>query len=521
MTDTGKKLAKAAIILMVTVAISRILGFAREAVMMALFGQNYITDAYRAAFSIPDFIYLILVGGALSAAFIPIFSSYLNTGQENKAWESASIVFNYILLLLIVLISIGYLFTEPLIRVLAPGLPPEYASLAVRLTHIMFIQTFFMALCGISQGILNAYNEFVAPAVGSVLYNLLIIVIGVLFVKQIGIAAFSYGVVIGAVLNFAIQLPALRRVGITYHFSWDYKNPGFVKIMLLMIPVLVSLSVVQINLFVTQNLASSVGEGMISAMNLAQKITNLPIGIFGVAIATAVFPTLTALTATGDMAKFRVTNSLGLRAIFIVAIPAAAGLAALGEPLVKLLFQQGQFTASMSSITFQIMAFFCIGIFAYSGIQLLNRSFYALQDTISPLLTGVLTIGLNIVLSLALVHPLGVRGLALASSLAGVFNLAALLLILRWKSGPLGGRKLVVSLSISTLASAVMFAVVYYSCSYLMTALTLTAKLNQLVSVAAGVSLGVVVYGLIVYSFKLEESELVLDMIRKRFPKRA
>lgn len=521
MTDTGKKLAKAAVFLMVTVAISRILGFAREAVMMTIFGQNYITDAYRAAFSIPDFIYMLLVGGALSAAFIPIFSSYISTGQEDKAWESASIVFNYILLLLLVLIIFGYLFTAPLINLLAPGLPSDYALLAVKLTHIMFIQTFFMALSGISQGILNAYNEFVAPAVGSVLYNFLIIVIGVLFVKQIGITAFSYGVVIGAVLNFVIQLPALRRVGIKYHFSWDYKNPGFLKIMILMIPVLVGLSVVQINLFVTQNLASSVGEGMISALNLAQKITNLPIGIFGVAIATAVFPTLTALTATGDLAKFRTTNSLGLRAIFLVTIPAAAGLAALGEPLVKLLFQQGQFTSSMSSITFQIMAYFCIGLFAYSGIQLLNRSFYALQDTLTPLITGVLTIAMNIILSLYLVNPMGVRGLALASSLAGVFNMLALLLILRWRSGPVGGRKLALSLSISTLASAAMFIVVRYSSSFLLNSLDLAAKLNQLISVAAGIGLGIAVYGLIVYSFKLEESELVLGMIKKKLPKRA
>lgn len=521
MTDTGKKLAKAAVFLMITVAISRILGFGREAVIMTLFGQIYIADAYRAAFSIPDFIYLLLVGGALSAAFIPIFSSYISTGREDEAWESASIVFNYILLLLILLIIVGYFFTSPLIKILAPGLPHEYAALAIKLTHIMFIQTFFMALSGISQGILNSYNEFVAPAVGSVIYNLLIIVIGVLLVKQLGITAFSYGVVIGSVLNFVIQIPALRRVGIKYHFSWDYKNPGFMQIMILMIPVLVSLSVVQINLFVTQSLASSVGEGMISAMNLAQRIMNLPIGIFAVAIATAVFPTLTALTAQGDMKKFRSTNSMGIRAIFLVTIPASVGLVALGETLIKLLFQQGEFTAAMSSITFQVLVYFCIGLSAYSGIQVLNRSFYALKDTVTPLIAGVLTIGLNILLSVYLVHPMGVRGLALASSLAGIFNLIMLLLVLRWKSGPIGGRKIAACLSASLLGSAAMFIAVHYSINYMMSSLQLAAKINQLISVTVGMTLGVVVYGMIVYIFKLEESELVLGMIKKKLPKRA
>jgi len=521
LTDTGKKVAKAAVILMITVTISRILGFGREAVMMTLFGQNYITDAYRAAFSIPDFIYLLLVGGALSAAFIPIFSSYISTNREDEAWKSASIVFNYILLLLFILIAVAYFFTAPLIKLLAPGLPAEYAALAVSLTHIMFIQTFFMALSGISQGILNSYNEFVAPAIGSVLYNLLIIVIGIMLVKPLGIAAFSYGVVIGAVLNFAIQIPALRRVGIKYHFSWDYKNPGFTQIMLLMVPVLVGLSVVQLNLFVTQNLASSVGEGMISALNLAQKIMNLPIGIFGVAIATAIFPTLTALTARGEMASFRRTSSLGLRAIFMVTVPAAVGLVALGEPLIKLLFQQGEFTSAMSQITFQILVYFCVGLFAYSGIQVLNRSFFALKDTVTPLIAGVLTIGLNIVLSLQLVGPMGVGGLALASSLAGIFNLIFLLIVLRMKSGPIGARKIIISFSISVLASAAMFLVVHYSIQFIMTHLHLAAKLNQLVGVSVGMSLGIVVYGLIVYLFKLEESELVLGMIKKKLPKRA
>ncbi len=521
MSDTGKKLAKAAVFLMITVAISRILGFGREAVIMTLFGQIYVADAYRAAFSIPDFIYMLLVGGALSAAFIPIFSSYISTGREDEAWESASIVFNYILLLLVLLIIIAYCYTAPLIKLLAPGLPPDYAVLAVKLTHIMFIQTFFMALSGISQGILNSYNEFVAPAAGSVIYNLLIIVIGILLVKQLGIAAFSYGVVIGSVLNFAIQIPALRRVGIKYHFSWDYKNPGFMRIMILMIPVLVGLSVVQINLFVTQNLASSVGEGMISALNLAQKIMNLPIGIFAVAIATAVFPTLTALTARGDMRKFRSTNSMGLRAIFLVTIPASAGLVALGEPLIKLLFEQGKFTAAMSSITFQVLVYLCIGLFAYSGIQVLNRSFYALKDTVTPLITGALTIGLNIVFSFYLVHPMGVRGLALAYSLAGIFNLIMLLLVLRWKSGPIGGRKIAACLSVSLLGSAAMFVAVHYSINLMMASLHLAAKINQLISITAGMSLGIVVYGLIVYIFKLEESELVLGMIKKKLPKRA
>lgn len=187
MSDTGKTVAKAAVFLMITVIISRILGFGREAVLYSIFGQNYMTDAYRAAFSIPDFVYMMLVGGALSSAFIPVFSSYIANKQEDDGWKSASIVFNYILLLLVILIAVAYIYTPPLMNLLAPGLPPQYEQLAIHLTHIMFLQTFFMALNGLAMGVLNAYNHFAAPAIGSVIYNVVIIVVGVAMVKNFGI----------------------------------------------------------------------------------------------------------------------------------------------------------------------------------------------------------------------------------------------------------------------------------------------------------------------------------------------
>ena len=189
-------------------------------------------------------------------------------------------------------------------------------------------------------------------------YNLFIILIGVALVKHLGIAAFSYGVVIGAVLNFAVQIPALRRVGVKYTFSFDYRDKGFRQIMILMIPVLAGLGVVQFNLFITQNLSSGLGAGTISALNLAQKIMNLPIGIFAVSIATAIFPTMTALTARGELEMFKRSSSLGLRAIFLVTIPASLGLMAIGEPLIKLLFQQGEFTSAMANVTNEALFFY-------------------------------------------------------------------------------------------------------------------------------------------------------------------
>lgn len=521
MSDTGKRVARAAILLMVTVILSRILGYGREVVMYTIFGQNYLTDAYRAAFSIPDFLYMLLVGGALSSAFIPVFSACVATDRTDEGWKSASIVFNYTVIFLLVLTVFAYLYTRPLIVLLAPGLPDQYINLAVTLTHIMFLQTFFMALNGFAMGILNSYNHFAAPAIGTLVYNLLIIVVGVALVKQMGIAAFSYGVVIGAALNFLVQIPALRRVGLKYTFSFDYRDNGFRQIMILMIPVLAGLGVVQLNLFVTQNLSSGLGSGTISALNLAQRIMNLPIGIFAVSIATAIFPTLTTLTARGELDQFKRTSSLGVRAIFLVTIPASLGLMAIGEPLIKLLFQQGEFTAAMASATNDALFYYCIGLFAYSSIQVLNRSFYALKDTLTPVIAAAVTIAFNIFLSIELVKPMGHTGLALAYSLAGFVNLIFLLAVLRVKVGKLGGSKIILSLGIATGASLLMYAAVRFAINYLMGIMGLALKLNLLFSVGIGIMLGVLLYAVIVYLFKLEESELVLNMVRKRLPGRA
>lgn len=516
MNDNGKRVAKAALLLMITIIISRILGYGREVALYSIFGQNYITDAYRAAFSIPDFIYLMLVGGGLSSAFIPVFSGLIATGREEEGWKSASIVFNYVIIFLFLLIAVAYFFTDTLINLLAPGLPPTYAGLAVRLTHIMFIQTFFMALNGLAMGVLNSHNRFAAPAIGSLVYNLVIILIGMLFFKQFGIAAFSYGVVIGAILNFVVQIPALKKVGMKYYFSFNFHNEGFRQIMVLLIPVMVGLGVVQINLFVTQNLSSNIGPGMIGALNLAQKLMNLPLGIFAVSIGTAVFPTMTILMAKGELEPFKRTTSLGIRAIFLVTIPASLGLMAVGEPVLKLLFQQGKFTASMVSATGQALTYYCVGLFAYAALNVLNRSFYALKDTLTPVIAAVITIGLNIFISINLVGPMGHRGLALAYSLAGIFNLLFLLVVLRIKIGKIGVSRMSSSFIVSLAASVVMFLVVRFTIDQLLGILTWHDKINLLVSVGASITLGVGVYAIIVSMFKLEEFQMVMQMVRKK-----
>jgi putative peptidoglycan lipid II flippase len=511
-------MVKAAGFMIITTLLARLLGMARDMVFYTWFGQSHITDAYNAAFSIPDLIYMLLVGGALSSAFIPVFSSYLARSQEDEAWKVASIVFNYAMLLMLVLITAGEIFTRPLMIMLVPQLPREQIILAVILTRLMLFQTVFMTLSGIALGILNSKQHFTSPAIGSILYNLGIIAVGLALAKELGIMAFSAGVVVGSILNLAVQVPALLKAGMKYYPIFNFRHPGFKQIVFLMVPILIGLSVSQINLFVTQNLASGLAEGSISALRLAQRLMQMPIGIFGIPIAMAVFPTMNLQIVKNEINDFKRTFSLGLRAGFLITIPASVGLIALRGAIIGLLFQQGKFTADDTVSTGLVLAFYCIGLFAYSALPLLNRVFYSLQDTITPVLVGAASVALNIGFALMLVGHFEERGLALAYSLAGILNILILIGILKLRLGSIDGYKIMKSFIISSGASGVMYLIVDLVNIYLQNVLTFAPKLNELITVLAAVGAGFVVYSLIILLFRLEEARLVMDLVKKRLP---
>lgn len=515
--STGTRVAKAAGIIMIAMTLSRVIGYVRDMVIYAHFGQNNLTDAYNAAFSIPDFLYFLLVGGALSSAFIPVFSGYIATKKDEDGWQVASTIFNIIMILMVIGIIIGNIFAPQLIRILVPGFSPENIALTVAMTRIMFFQTFFMALNGISMGILNSYHHFLAPAFGAVMYNLGIIVIGILLSPSLGIMGFAIGVVAGAIFNFAFQLPALIRLGLRYRFVIDLKHPGVRRIGTLILPVLIGLSVTQFNLFVNQNLGSNLPEGMISALRTAQRIMQLPIGIFAVAIAVAVFPTLTGHAAREEREDFKKTMSLGIRTIIFVTLPAAIGLISLKTPIVRLLFQQGLFTPADTEATAYAVLFYSMGIFAYSSIQLLNRVFYSIQDTITPVTVGIVTIIVNIALNLFFLKPLGHGGLALAYSLAGFINMVGLLIILRSKIGGIDGRAMLSSFLKTLVFSSFMGFFAYQSARLMELLVDIETKIGQVLQVGVSVLVGAVIFFALTFLFKMEEGELAKKLFLKRF----
>ena len=486
----GSKIAKAAGIITICMILARILGYVREALLYYIFGQNRITDIFNAAFSIPDFIYMLLVGGALSSAFIPVFGGYLAKGENEEGWQVASIVINLVVILMLSAISLGMLFTPDLIRLLVPGFNASEIGMTVYLTRIMFIQTFFMGLSGVAMGILNSYKHFVTPAVGSVLYSLSIVVVGGVLGPRIGIVAFAIGVVIGAVLNFAVQLPVLLKLGLRYKPVLQLSHPGIKQMGALVFPVLIGLSVSQFNLFVSQNLASGLPSGQLAALRTAQRFMQIPIGIFAAAISTAVFPTLTEHAARMEWGQFRRIYSLGIRTTNFLAIPCVAGLIAIGYPVVRLFFEMGNFTPESTAATSIALFYYSFGIIGYSGATVLNRVYYALKDTRTPVAVGIGTVILNIILNIWLVKPMGHSGLALAYSLVGMVNMLLLILLLKVKIGSVDGKRITLSALGSSLAALVTGVSAYAVVSILEGVLGTAAKTAQLLAVGGGVGAG-------------------------------
>jgi len=519
------KVFRAAGFLMVTMVISRILGYARDVVLYNIFGQNRITDAYNAAFSIPDFLYSILVGGALSSAFIPVFSSYIAREEKDEAWQVASIVLNWVMLLLSFGIIICFVFTPQLIDLLVPGFDAEAKKLVITLTRIMLFQTVFMSLSGITQGILHSYQHFTAPAVGSMIYNLFIVGLGALLAGPIearfpgyGVASFSIGVVTGSLASFAVQLRALRKIGIHYSWSFNFRHPGVQRLISLMIPILIGLSVSQINGFVTQGLGSSLSDGMIAALRTGQRFMQLPIGIFAIAIGIAIFPTLTSTAALNQIDEFKKSMSLGVRSVMYITMPSAVGLAVLSEPIIRVMFEfGGEFTAEATTAAAQALVFYCFGLVGYSVTHVLSRSFYALQDTRTPVIIGIVSIVANVLFSLLLVGPLQHRGLALAYSLAGIIQCGLLLLFLWRKLQHIDLRNMIISFFKTAIACVAMGAIAYGSAMVLGNALDLSSKLNQVIQLGTAMVLAVIVFFVITGAMKMEEAGLVWDIFGKRF----
>ncbi|HIP97530.1 MAG TPA: murein biosynthesis integral membrane protein MurJ, partial [Anaerolineae bacterium] len=488
MTSSKQRIARAAGIVVVAFTLSRVLGLAREMIIGQQFGTSGELDAYLAAFRLPDILFQLVAGGALGSAFIPTFSGYLARGDEREAWRLTSAVINLVLVLLSALALLAAAFAPLLVaKVVAPGFDPAKRALTAQLMRLMLLSPVIFGVSGIVMGVLNSYQHFLLPALAPIAYNLSIIGAALFLSPSLGIRSLAVGVVVGSLLHLAVQVPALVRRGLRYSLILGLGEPGVREVGRLMAPRVLGLAVVQLNFLVNTILASGLADGSLAALNFAWLLMLLPQGIFAQALATAAFPTFSELAAKRQVAEMRSTLSATLRAILYLAIPASVGLFALRYPIVQLLFQRGAFKESSTEAVVWALQFYALGLFAHAVVEIVTRAFYALHDTLTPVLVGVGAMSINVVLSLILIRPLAHGGLALANSTATILEMVGLLLVIRGRlEGLEGGRLLGSTLRTALAASLMGFGVSWFAAG--------THGLSIIIVGGGGMALGGVIY---------------------------
>jgi len=438
-----REIARAAGVVMAAFVTSRLLGLARDMIIARQFGTSQELGAYLAAFRVPDLIFYLIAGGALGSAFIPTFTSYLAQGHEDSAWRLANTIYTWVMLLLTATAAVAACLAPQLARFIVPGFDPQSQALTAFLMRGMLVAPVAFGLSGVSMGVLNAYQHFLWPALAPAVYNLSIIAGAWWGAPRWGVRGLAMGVVVGSGAHWAVQLPALWRRGWRYEPSLDWRSPGVREVGRLMLPRTVGLAAVQFNFLINTVLASALGGEAIAALDFAWKLMLLPQGVLALAVATAVFPTFSALVAQDRLTEMRSTLVDTLQAVMYLTIPAGVGLLMLRVPIVRLLLERGLFGQGSTQAVAWALQFYAPGLIAHAGVEILARAFYALHDTRTPVGIGLAAMAGNVVLSLLLRRPLGHGGLALANTLSTYWELAALLWAIRLRlQGLEGGRLL-------------------------------------------------------------------------------
>jgi putative peptidoglycan lipid II flippase len=471
----AENVVRSAGIVSVAVGMSRITGLVREIVMARLFGAGFVYDAFLLGFRIPNLTRDLFAEGALSSAFVPIFTQTL----AQKGRKEAAVLSNLVATALIVIVGafclLGVIFSPALVDLLAEGFRqvPGKFDLAVKMTRIMFPFLLLVALAAQAMGVLNACNRFAVPALASTFFNIgsvtFGLILGYLLAPWLGIqpiTGMAIGVVLGGALQLLWQVPSLRTEGFRFRPSFDWSHPGLRRIITLMGPAILGNAAVQINVMVNTNFASRIpGNGPVSWLGYAFRFMQLPLGLFGVAIASATLPSISRSAGAGDFEEFRRTLSKSLGMVFLLTVPSSIGLVVLGMPMIGAIYQGGKFHAFDTQQTALALSCYAVGLAGYSALKVLNPAFYALHDARTPMIISLVSIAVNYFTATLLLRStgLGHAGLALSTSAVAIFGAIALFVILKNRIGGIYGRNLGVSVLKITAASAVMGAAVWLS----------------------------------------------------------
>lgn len=516
----------------IAILFSRVLGLIREVVIASLFGATANLDAFLTAFRAPNMLRDLFAEGALSTAFVTTFSRRIATEGDQSAWRLASKVATLTVVFMSALTLVGIVFAPAVIHVLAPGFAPAKADLTILLTRIMFPFILLVSLAALVMGMLNAKNVFGMPALASSFFNIGSIVGGVTFCYLLdpqadwrhphfgerGLIGLAIGTLIGGLLQLLVQFPSLRRVGFKFRPDFSWRDQGVKTILVLMGPATIAASAVQVNVAVNSGFASKLGDGAMAWLNIAFRLMQLPLGLFGVAVATVTLPLVSRSAALGNKAEFSGALAHALRLVMLLTIPSAIGLVILADPIISLIYQHGKFTALSTERTAEALRFYALGLVGYASVKVLAPAFYALDRRNLPMLVSIFSIGVNFALNWYFTFHLGLghRGLALSTSLVAITNFLLLYFMMRRYAGRMESGTLLLTLAKLLLAGTLLAAICFGAEKFLFANLFAQRIWQKAAELLVTIALGAAAFFGAAYALRVAEVHDVVALVRKR-----
>ena len=514
--QSNRSVARSAGVIAFATLCSRILGFIRDVVIARLFGIYIYAEAFVIAFRIPNLFRDFCGEGATNAVFVPVFSEYAVKHTKEEFWELANVVLNLLLVILMSITLLGVIFSPFIVRLIAPGFvaSPEKLETTIRLNRIIFPYILLISLAAYSMGILNSLKHFAAPAFAPCLLNISIIVFALTFGE--GIKGLALGVLVGGVLQLAVQAPVLYKKGFRLKLPKRFNHPAAKSIGALMLPRLLSSSIYQLNNFVDSifgSLAWIVGEGGVAVLYFSYRLIQLPLGIFSNALSQAILPTFSTQALEENHDRLKHTLFWGLRTTFFVMLPASVGFMVLALPIISTLFGGGRFDINSAKLTANALLFYSIGLCAYGATKMLQSCFFALKDTVTPTKVAAIALIINVALNSILMFPLKIAGLALATSVSGIISFLILFALLRKRLGDFKAREIIVSFTRILAASLCMGVVCWLTCKNIF----LGAKhLDKIINLGFTLIFGLVSYIIFCFIFRVTEMQQLLQWLSKR-----
>jgi putative peptidoglycan lipid II flippase len=527
-----RRLARSAGLIGLATFSSRILGLVRDVLFAMYFGAGPAMSAFNVAARVPSLLRDLFAEGAMSAAFVPTFTRYLTTHGKDAAWRLGAQVVNALLLITTVLVIAGIVFAEPFMRYFAEGYRdnPEQFALTVSLSRITLPFLVLIALAAAFMGMLNALRRFFRPSISPALYNVATIVTLIVMYPLLTrwgynpIYALAIGMLVGGLAQWAIQISPLRQEGYRHAFALNPRDQGLREVLVLMGPGTLGIAAAQVNLFVNTSLATRAELEAVSWLTYAFRLMYLPIGIFGVSVATAALPEVARHAAVGETDAMRKTLSMSLRLMLMLSVPATIGLMVLSEPIISLLFERGNFSSRDSAMTAAALVLYAPGLVGYSIVKLASPSFYALRDARTPVTVSVISILVNLVLNIWLFQIMGFRGLALGTGIAATVNALLLLVLLSRKIDGIDAARVLTAFLKISVASAIMGVAVWFVDGWIAARLPETLLLRGTAGIAmargvrvfGAIGVGLGVLALMAHLLRIEEFQTAMQRVLRR-----